>query len=302
MTAGVIVFFMQSGFALLESGAVRYKNYQNILLKNCLDATVGGLVWWAWGYGLAYGDVDGGFIGKKYFFGYNMEGQYGAWFFQYAFACTAATIVSGSLAERVNINNYLLFSFFMTGFIYPVIVAWTWGGGWLYEMGYLDFAGSGIVHLTGGISGLAGAAICGPRLGRFESIRQGGDFESGGVRVSPAVVDGYRQVHQKFISKEWDILRVHEFVKSYTEKLDNKSFASHSPQTAVFGTLILWLGWLLFNAGSSLGLVGTDGSPTYESAERAIMNTILAPSSGGLFTFYTRKYITGERKDIRMDF
>lgn len=81
MTAGVIVFFMQSGFALLESGSVRFKNYQNILLKNCMDACIGALVWWAWGYGFAYGDVDGGFIGKKYFFGYNMEGQYAAWFF-----------------------------------------------------------------------------------------------------------------------------------------------------------------------------------------------------------------------------
>lgn len=167
MIAGVIVFFMQSGFALLEAGSVRFKNYQNVLLKNCMDACIGGIVWWAWGYALAYGEVDGGFAGKKHFFGMHMEGQYASWFFQYAFACTAATIVSGSLAERVKINNYLLFSFFMTGFIYPIVVAWTWGAGWLYEMGYLDFAGSGVVHLTGGVAGLAGAAICGPRLGRF---------------------------------------------------------------------------------------------------------------------------------------
>ena len=192
MTAGVIVFFMQSGFALLESGSVRYKNYQNVLLKNCMDACIGGMIFWAWGYGLAYGDVDGGFAGKKYFFGYNMEGQYAAWFFQYAFACTAATIVSGSLAERVNINNYLLFSFFMTGFIYPIVVAWTWGSGWLYEMGFADFAGSGVVHLTGGIAGLAGAAICGPRLGRFDSIRAAGDVVNRPSQVSPKEVDGYR--------------------------------------------------------------------------------------------------------------
>jgi ammonia channel protein AmtB len=302
MIAGVIVFFMQSGFALLESGSVRYKNYQNVLLKNCMDACIGGLVFWAWGYGLAYGDVDGGFAGKKHFFGYNMEDQYASWFFQYAFACTAATIVSGSLAERVKINNYLLFSFFMTGFIYPIVVAWTWGAGWLYEMGFADFAGSGVVHLTGGIAGLAGAAICGPRLGKFSTIRTGGDVDSRPNQVSPGLVDGYKQVYQKFMSKEWDILRVHEFVKSYNEKLDNKNFSSHSPQQAVLGTLLLWLGWLCFNAGSSLGLVGEDGSAIYLSAERAIMNTILAPASGGLFTFFTRKYITGEKKDQRMDF
>lgn len=104
------------------------------------------------------------------------------------------------------------------------------------------------------------------------------------------------------MSKEWDILRVHEFVKSYNEKLDNKNFSSHSPQQAVLGTLLLWLGWLCFNAGSSLGLVSADGDAIYLSAERAIMNTILAPASGGLFTFVTRKYITGEKKDQRMDF
>jgi hypothetical protein len=96
-------------------------------------------------------------------------------------------------------------------------------------MGFSDFAGSGVVHLTGGIAGLAGAAISGPRLGRFESIRPGGDVEINYQPTSLKVVDGYRQVHQKFLSKEWDILRVHEFVKSYSDKLDNKSFASQSP-------------------------------------------------------------------------
>ena len=140
LIAGVIVFFMQSGFALLESGSVRYKNYQNILLKNCMDACIGGLVWWAWGYGLAFGNgvnkddpENNGFLGRDYFFGINLrkDYQYHAWLFQYAFACTAATIVSGSLAERVNINAYLLFSFFITGWIYPVVVHWHWGMGWL---------------------------------------------------------------------------------------------------------------------------------------------------------------------------
>lgn len=169
LVSGVIVFFMQSGFALLESGTVRFKNNQNVLLKNCMDACIGGIVWWLWGYGLAYGGEPGGFIGKKYFFGIGMEKekQYGAWYFQYAFACTAATIVSGSLAERVNINNYLLFSFAMTGFCYPLVACWTWGGGWLAALGYSDFAGSGVVHLTGGCAGFIGTAIMGPRLGYF---------------------------------------------------------------------------------------------------------------------------------------
>jgi Amt family ammonium transporter len=101
---------------------------------------------------------------------------------------------------------------------------------------------------------------------------------------------------------EWDIVRVHEFVKMYNNKLDNKKIKSHSPYNAVLGTLILWLGWLMFNAGSSGGLISSDGRASYEDAERAIMNTILAPSAGGLLTFVIRKHITGENKDIRLDF
>ena len=99
------------------------------------------------------------------------DGKYGDWFFQWAFAATAATIVSGSLAERVNINTYLLFSFVMTSFIYPVVVAWTWGGGFLGKLGFTDFAGSGIVHLVGGTAGMVGATIAGARMGRFEPCR-----------------------------------------------------------------------------------------------------------------------------------
>lgn len=159
---------MQAGFALLEAGSVRQKNYQNVLLKNLMDACCGGLIWWACGYAIAAGGVDGGFIGgKDYWFGAGMEGDQSGWFFNFAFAATAATIVSGSVAERVNIYTYVLFSVVMTGFIYAVVVAWTWGGGWLSEMGFTDFAGSGIVHLTGGVAGLCGAVICGPRIGRF---------------------------------------------------------------------------------------------------------------------------------------
>jgi Amt family ammonium transporter len=116
MTAGVIIFFMQSGFALLESGNVRFKNYQNILLKNCMDACIGAIVWWICGFAFAFGlQNENTFIGTQYFFASKLGDDdaafgYGFWFFQYAFACTAATIVSGSLAERVNIPNYLLFS------------------------------------------------------------------------------------------------------------------------------------------------------------------------------------------------
>jgi Amt family ammonium transporter len=232
LTAGVIVFFMQSGFALLESGTVRYKNYQNILLKNCMDACIGGLVWWCFGFGIAYGDVDGGFIGTKYFFGVGMEedGKYADWFFQYCFACTAATIVSGSLAERVNINAYLLFSFFITGFIYPVVVAWTWGEGWLLAEGFTDFAGSGVVHLTGGIAGLCGAIIAGPRIGIFEDEDEAELDPENPVRPLKTIminnVNGYDEVFAKYERGEWDILRVHEFVRTYQLKMSERKTAS----------------------------------------------------------------------------
>lgn len=168
------------------------------------------------------------------------------WFFQFAFACTAATIVSGSLAERVNINAYLFFSFFMTGFIYPVIVSWTWGGGWLTEMGYYDFAGSGIVHLTGGVSGLVGAIICGARIGKFEepevqkedNIKARGNIEienvdfdkiSQGSDGDITQGGGFKEVEARYLKGSWDIIRVHEFARVYQSKLSEGSFASHSP-------------------------------------------------------------------------
>ena len=107
----------------------------------------------------------------------------------------------------------------MTGFIYPVIVAWTWGGGFLTKWGFSDFAGSGVVHLTGGISGLAGAIICGPRLGKFDNAPP--------TKTTPG---GYTLVHQKYKRKEWDIVRVHEFIQNYTRHLEQRTLTAHSPQ------------------------------------------------------------------------
>ena len=217
LIAGVLVFFMQSGFSLLEAGTVRFKNYQNVLLKNCMDACIGGLVWWAWGYAFAYGEGNG-FIGTKYFFGIGFEdegsAQYGGWFFQYAFAATATTIVSGTLAERVNIGNYLLFSFMLTGFIYPVVVAGCWSGdGWLVSgewndgVGYQDFAGSGIVHLVGGVAGFVGAIIIGPRIGLYDD--QTGAAAGGEPVYTESDPNGYENIVQKYRNKDWDILRIH---------------------------------------------------------------------------------------------
>ena len=123
---------------------MRYKNSQSVLLKNVLDACVGAIMWYVCGYGFAFGNIKhddpnkNGYIGRDYFFGLNLveNHQCHLWVFHYAFACTSATIVSGSLAERVNLRTYIVFSMLITGWIYPVVAHWYWGRGWLYDLGY----------------------------------------------------------------------------------------------------------------------------------------------------------------------
>ena len=130
---GCLVFFMQAGFALLEAGSIRSKNVKNILIKNCLDACIGAILWWACGYSFAFGvegDSPNKFIGGKDFFSAldkpDSTTYYAFWFFQWAFAATAATIVSGAVAERCALSGYAAYTFFLTAFVYPVVVHWTW--------------------------------------------------------------------------------------------------------------------------------------------------------------------------------
>mmetsp|Transcript_6332 Transcript_6332/g.15206 ORF Transcript_6332/g.15206 Transcript_6332/m.15206 type:complete len:446 (-) Transcript_6332:352-1689(-) len=165
-----LVFFMQCGFALLEAGSVRAKNTKNILLKNVMDACIGSIVWYIIGYPLAYGKDVGHFIGGSWDVLAGKSNDYAAWMFQWAFAATAATIVSGAVAERCKFSAYVIYTVLLTGFVYPVIAHWYWGGGWLateLEGGFKDFAGSGIVHMTGGGAALMGAIFIGARHGRF---------------------------------------------------------------------------------------------------------------------------------------
>ena len=170
---------MQLGFALIENGSVRTKNSKNILIKNLFDACAGALAFWLIGFGFAFGHGGkGGFIGTDggafaaTDFEEQEENYYLLWIFQFSFAATSATIVSGSLAERTQLPAYLAFSTFMTGFIYPVVSGWCWGGGWLGDAegaggrGFHDFAGTGIVHMVGGSAGFIGALIVGPRHGK----------------------------------------------------------------------------------------------------------------------------------------
>jgi len=166
----IIIFFMQGGFAFLEAGSVRSKNTVNILIKNMLDAFIGAVAYWAIGWGVAYGEGGNPFCGGSQFFNYQLPYElYPNWLFQFVFAATTATIVSGAVAERCNFSAYLIYSSLLTGWVYPIVSHWAWAGsGWLAMTGYYkDFAGSGVVHLMSGTCALVGCAVIGPRKGRF---------------------------------------------------------------------------------------------------------------------------------------
>lgn len=172
--AGCLVFLMQVGFAMLEVGTVRARSVENILFKNLADACLGAIIWWSIGWGLAYGVSSSGsneFSGTTDFTAESSK-DYRMFFFQWCFAATAATIVSGAVAERITIQAYFFYTIFITGFIYPIVCYWGWSDGFLWydkDTGMIDFAGSGIVHMVGGFSGLMGAIVTGPRRGATRS-------------------------------------------------------------------------------------------------------------------------------------
>ena len=172
LLAAAIVMFMQPGFALVEVGFTRAKNTTNILMKNIMDFSIGSLLFWFIGFGIMFGNDIGGFIGEmNIFFQGGFEGDIpGEAFlmFQTVFAATAATIVSGAMAERTEFKAYLIFSVALVVIIYPISGHWIWGGGWLSEMGFHDFAGSTVVHSVGAWVALVGAKMVGPRLGKYE--------------------------------------------------------------------------------------------------------------------------------------
>lgn len=221
LIAAFLVFFMQAGFALLEAGFTRSKNTVNIIMKNLMDFCIAAITFWMIGWGFAYGTSAGGFIGTDQFFlGYDPTEAGAApvlasWLFQVVFAGTAATIVSGAMAERTKFTSYMIYSFFISLLIYPVVVHWVWSGaGWLNHYagnqdgnwGFTDFAGSTVVHSVGGWAALMGAIVLGPRIGRF------------GPDGKPRTIPG------------------------------------HSLLMVAIGVFILWFGWFGFNPGSQLAL------------------------------------------------
>jgi|TARA_B100001250_G_scaffold89810_1_gene74577 Amt family ammonium transporter len=174
--ATVLVFLMQAGFALLEAGATRAKNSINIIMKNVMDMSLGSLAFWLVGFGFMFGTNNSGWIGTDNFLLSNIDPasetgyfDYAFFIFQTVFAATAATIISGAVAERTKFTAYLIYAVAVTGFIYPIFGSWVWGGGWLNDIGpgFVDFAGSTVVHSVGGWAALAGAIVVGPRIGKY---------------------------------------------------------------------------------------------------------------------------------------
>ncbi len=177
LIAAALVFFMQAGFAMVEVGFTRAKNAINILMKNLMDFSIGSLAFWAIGFGLMFGVSESGWIGTSGFFlsDFTPDGDpwvLAFWMFQVVFAATSATIVSGAMAERTKFTGYLVYSAVVCAFIYPIFGGWAWGGlfnggGWLEGLGFIDFAGSTVVHSVGGWAALAGVIVLGPRLGKY---------------------------------------------------------------------------------------------------------------------------------------
>jgi Amt family ammonium transporter len=174
LVCAFLVFFMQAGFAMVEAGFCRAKNVTNLMMKNLMDMAMGSLAFFAIGFAIMFGADKAGIFGTSGWFlagnAYDVD-QLKLFMFQLVFAATAATIVSGAVAERLKFSSYLIYSVVVCALIYPIYGHWVWGGGWLsslpFGLGHLDFAGSGVVHLVGGSVGLAGAIALGPRFGKF---------------------------------------------------------------------------------------------------------------------------------------
>lgn len=258
LVAAFLVFFMQAGFAMVESGFTRAKNAVNILMKNLMDFSMGSVAYWAIGFAIMFG-AGNAFMGTSGWFvpseslaegaatdtsvfsalEWSSVPTYAAWLFQLVFAATAATIVSGAMAERTQFKSYLIYSIFITGIIYPIVGHWVWGGGWLADVGMSDFAGSTVVHSTGGWLALTGAIVLGPRIGKYDG-------------------DG-----------------------------NPRPIAGHNLPLAALGVFILWLGWFGFNPGSQMG---ADASAISSIA----ITTNLAAATGAILAMITAWLILGK--------
>ena len=214
LIGAALVFWMQAGFAMCETGFSRAKNAGNILMKNLMDFCIGTVVFILLGFGLFLGeDALGGFVGLPTLdiFTNYASFDWSNFVFNLVFCATTATIVSGAMAERTRFISYCVYSAVISAFIYPIEAHWTWGGGWLAQMGFHDFAGSNCIHMVGGLCALIGAAMLGPRIGKYEKDEKG------------------------------KIIKVN-------------AFPGHNIPIAALGVFILWLGWYGFNGAAATNL------------------------------------------------
>ena len=259
----ILVFIMQAGFMCMETGLSRHKNSINVALKNAADFGVSVVIFWIFGFGLMFGTSYNGFFGTDLFFFKTDKAEYMTYFvFQAMFVATAATIISGAVAERMKFNGYLIMTVLATGIIYPIVGHWAWSSsylsnydsaasqllvatgtikttGWLSDLGFVDFAGSTIVHSVGGWIALAAVLILGPRIGKYSDANKG-------------------------------------------------KFTGSSFPLAVLGTLILWFGWFGFNGGSNGAMD--------DSVPLILINTFLA-AAFGLLTGLTISYFKFKKPD-----
>ena len=166
LVGAALVFFMQAGFAMVETGLTRAKNAGNIVMKNLMDFCIGTPIYWFIGFGIMFGGT-GALIGGLDLFSMKST-DYTTMIFQTVFCATSATIVSGAMAERTKFSSYCIYSALISLFVYPISGHWIWGGGWLAQLGFHDFAGSTAVHMVGGVAAFVGAAILGPRIGKYD--------------------------------------------------------------------------------------------------------------------------------------
>ena len=252
LLAAMLVFFMQPGFALCEAGFTRSKNTANILFKNFVAFMFGSILFWLLGFGFMFGSNGEGFIGMPHFGDFSFYESdlpvEGFLIFQTVFCATAATIVSGAMAERTKFSMYCIYSVFISLLIYPISGHWTWGGGWLmngeegsfmmntFGATFHDFAGSAIVHSVGGVLAFVGAIALGPRLGKY-----GKDGKS-------------------------------------------RAIPGHNLMAAALGVFILWFGWFGFNPGSQLA---ASGEVNRTAISHVFLTTNLAAAAGGVGTMFT---------------
>eukprot|EP00347_Sterkiella_histriomuscorum_P006502 403352522 len=318
LLSAAFVFFMQSGSALMCVGNVQKKNQQSMLIMKLYEVSVGVLGFFMIGYGIGFGEVST-FIGTNgnYYLSIGFEqlpsDNYLLFVFQVTFSIASTTMISGMMAERSKLPQQIVFSFFQQSFIYSVVVAWVWGGGWLYQRGFHDFAGGACIYLLGGTCGLVGSIMVGPRMNRFKKKQVNCNQSNNQQNPQITIAQSLNQIHNQrkirynnidFYSGQAN--RVLESVKQkYRSSFEEWvlslkiTLGPSCPTYVVVGTFITWVCWLFFNAGTTLSLQ----VPRTNGPSIIMFNTMLSSSISGIIVaifhpLIMRKYSKVNQFDV----